>query len=78
MNNVVPADVVKKTTRCPSQFACLAGGKNRPKCDIESANGENVLFIKKENKTTRDCPYRIPFGHSQLCTCPVHYTIYRQ
>jgi len=74
----VPDDVVQETTKCPHEFSCLSTGQcgHADKCEVQSADGKNVLFLASEEQ--RACPYRIPFGRGQLCTCPTRYFIYKQ
>jgi hypothetical protein len=77
MNIAVSKEIQDRTTKCPHTFSCLASGNcgNRELCEITSAVGENLLFIKPNEP--RFCPYRLPFGYSQLCTCPTHFAIKR-
>jgi len=74
----VPDDVRRETTKCPHDFACLSTGSfgDPGKCAVRDADGKNVLFLTSEEQLS--CPYRIPFGRGQLCTCPTHYAAYLQ
>ncbi len=75
MKHKVSADVLNKTTKCENNFSCLETGKcgGREMCEAESIAGNCVIFLKPENYTA--CPYRVPFGDSQVCRCPTHYAI---
>ncbi|NOY69276.1 MAG: hypothetical protein GXP53_07260 [Deltaproteobacteria bacterium] len=78
MQPIVPDEVLAKTTKCPSDFSCLETGAcgDVEKCRVDQANGENVLFLASRKYV--NCPYRIHYGGSIVCTCPTHYAIYKQ
>ncbi|OQW98489.1 MAG: hypothetical protein BWK74_04455 [Desulfobacteraceae bacterium A6] len=73
----VPDAVKLETNRCTHNFACLSteGSSGQAKCKIDYSDGKNVLFIASCNEQF-SCKYRIHFGYSQICTCPVHYYLY--
>jgi len=70
--------VLQETTRCPNNFSCLFSGQcgDPDECKVQMANGKNVLFLK--SKKALACPYRLPFGKAQICTCPTHFAIYKK
>ena len=71
----VPDDVLKKTIKCPHKFSCLTSdqcGKHKI-CEVERIMGTNVIFLKDTQQA--QCPYRLAFDYSQICTCPTHYAI---
>ncbi len=74
----VPAEILKQTTKCPSDFSCLETGRcsDRSPCDVERPAGENVLWLR--SKESIDCPYHMDFGKAKICVCPVHYWIHQQ
>ena len=67
----VPAEVLKRTTKCQLAFSCLETGMcgDRELCAVEYIGGEKLIFLK--DRTNRTCPYRMPFGERQMCCCPV-------
>ena len=71
----IPDSIIKQTTKCPAKFSCLTTGKcgDDEQCTVQFIDGENVLLL--ESKAFKDCPYRVPFGSGQLCTCPTHFAI---
>ena len=67
----IPDGVRSKVTQCPHEFSCLETGRcgDRALCEIEYAYGGNVMRLASRDQVP--CPYRVAFGHSQLCLCPV-------
>jgi hypothetical protein len=78
MKYQVPDSVIKQTTKCEHNFSCLETGKcgDKPMCKVDYADGDNVTFL--QDKEDAFCSYRVPFGFSQVCTCPTHYAIQQQ
>jgi len=73
----VPESVLAEAKDCPSKFSCLSTGKcgDEPQlCEVESANGKNVLFLSLKER--KECPFHVPFADGLLCTCPVRYWTY--
>jgi hypothetical protein len=71
----VPDDVLKMTTKCRHKFSCLTSdqcGKHKI-CEVERIMGTNVIFLKDTQQA--QCPYRLAFDYSQICTCPTHYAM---
>lgn len=64
--------------KCPSGLSCLETGKcvDRCMCKIERAVGGNILFIKDDGFTF-SCPYKVAFGFSHFCSCPVRSLIFK-
>jgi len=73
----VPESVVQETTQCRHAWACLknSGCSNQPLCEVEYADGKNILFLVTKNSAT--CPYRLAYADRQLCLCPTHFAIHR-
>lgn len=67
----VPESIRRKVTQCPHEFGCLASGHcgSRTICAIEYSYGDSVMLLATNEQI--DCPYRVAFGHSQLCVCPI-------
>ena len=75
MSYSISEHILKETTKCKRDFACLKTGQceDKPNCEVESINGQNVLFLKSTECFV--CPYWVPFGFSKICSCPTHYAI---
>ncbi|MDD5616939.1 MAG: hypothetical protein PHH85_12155 [Candidatus Methanoperedens sp.] len=67
-------DIIKNTNRCKKNHSCLSGDATDT-CKVEMCVGDKVHFIKCNNENT--CNYKIPFGYSFVCTCPVRKEIYK-
>ncbi|MGC9324774.1 MAG: hypothetical protein ACP5G0_08530 [Desulfomonilia bacterium] len=63
---------IKTATKCDKQFSCLSH-KTRDVCPVTHANGQNVLIIESK---PHPCPYKITFGSSEICLCPVRYELF--
>lgn len=64
--------------KCPYGVTCIETGKcaERNMCSIERSVGENILFIKDDG-TAFSCPYKVGFGFSHFCSCPVRGRLHR-
>ena len=73
MDIKVPEDILTQTTKCRHDFSCLKAQncENHETCKIEYVDGHNILFLM--SREPAECPYRMAFGHRQICTCPAHY-----
>jgi hypothetical protein len=72
MDIKVDDNILQKTTKCKNNFSCLAG--ETPICNVENCIDNKIHFIKcVSNKL---CNYRVPFGYSDVCTCPVRKELY--
>jgi hypothetical protein len=68
--------VVKETTKCENEFACLKDN-NYELCSVVSSVHDNVIFIECLN--WKPCAYRMSFGvSSYICNCPTRKEIYRK
>ena len=65
-------DVIKKTTKCKKNISCLSSG--RELCQVELCVENKIHFIKC--KSDEFCNYRVPFGYSHVCVCPVRKELY--
>jgi hypothetical protein len=59
--------IIEKT-KCEKQFACLTN-KNHVCCKVTECIGKSVCFI--ENDAKINCHYKMRFGDSVICRCPV-------
>jgi len=73
----VPESVLQETTQCRYGLACLhhGGCGNKPLCEVEYADGKNILFLTNRDSAT--CPYRLAYADRQLCMCPTHYALHQ-
>ena len=67
-------DVLKKTTKCKKNMSCLS--KSRDLCEVELCVESKIHFIKCGN--IEPCNYRVPFGYSYVCLCPVRKELYNK
>ena len=76
----VSDEVIEKTTECSSNYYCLENNNslkcsaNKSMCKVESAIN-NILFVDWDHK---DCHYKVGFGNSFMCMCPVRKEIYKR
>lgn len=65
--------------KCLCGVSCVETGKcmDRNMCEIERAVGGNILFIKDDGFTF-SCPYKVAFGFSHFCSCPVRSLLFKQ
>jgi hypothetical protein len=73
------AEMRALATKCLSKASCLETGKcvDRDMCQIERAVGGNILFLKDDGFTF-SCPYKVAFGFSHFCSCPVRAILFKE
>ncbi len=82
MNLHISDEARGKTTKCPYDFICLNDakklvcGENTLMCAPDKVINEQYLFIKSAG--TNDCPYKMSFGFSHICHCPVRLEIFER
>ncbi len=67
-------EILKNTTRCKKDYSCLSG--ERSLCMIELSVDGKIHFIRCVNN--EPCSYRVPFGYSFVCTCPVRKELHNR
>ncbi len=67
-------NILKATTKCKHGFSCLSGKKDV--CKVELSVDNKIHFIVCLDNLP--CSYRIPFGYSYVCTCPVRKELYNR
>ena len=72
MNIKVDDNILQQTTKCKTNFSCLSG--ETPPCSVENCIDNKLHFIKCASK--EPCSYRVSFGYSDVCTCPVRKELY--
>lgn len=70
----VSADTLNETDKCQMNFSCLQGVKECF-CEVEEGINNKIIFIK--SSVSNLCHYRMSFGYSCTCNCPVRKEIYR-
>ncbi len=77
MSFTISEKILNQTVKCEFGFSCLKSRKNedKPMCDVDYANGQNVLFLKNDDSIS--CPYQTPYGYGMVCTCPTHFAIHK-
>jgi len=66
---------LKETTNCEKNFGCL-NGHNHVYCKVESCVNNEVHFVKCLNED--HCLYKMNFGDSIICSCPIRKEIYNK
>ena len=68
--------IIKETTKCDKNFECL---KNENytclTSKVDRAIDGKVHFI---NCSVANCSYKMSFGNSQICNCPVRKEIFNR
>jgi len=66
-------EIQRETTRCKKDFNCLKNeGTNC--CKVMNCVNDKVHFV---NYTSKDyCGYKMTFGYSDICTCPIRKEIF--
>jgi len=75
MNIKVDDSIIQETTECRKKFSCLSG--EYPFCSVELCIDNKVHFIKCASNN-ESCRYRVPFGYSNVCNCPVRKELYNR
>ena len=68
-------ETIKNTKECNKTFGCLRDEKH-VLCRVERCVNEEVYFIKCLHNDK--CDYKIAFGNSYFCSCPVRKEIYKK
>ena len=64
----VPSLILSMAKKCPNHFSCLKN--NKAICKVTDTVGKEVLFVD-DSQRHHYCPYKMDFGFSQVCNCPV-------
>ncbi len=68
----ISEEIINCSKDCNSSFSCLSGIKDCL-CDVTEII-DAVIFVKQSR--FEFCNYRMHFGNSVVCTCPVRKAIY--
>ncbi len=68
----ISEEIINGSGNCNSSFSCLFGVKDCL-CEVDDLL-RDVLFVKRAN--LEFCNYRMHFGNSIVCICPVRRELY--
>ena len=71
----VDDSIIRKTTQCEKNLSCMSETKTEL-CKITRNVEDKVYFVKCEENES--CSYRLSFGDSFICNCPVRKAIYNK
>ncbi len=75
MNIEIDKEIIDKTTKCEKCFSCLSDNLEQS-CKVEYCVSNTVYFVKCLNAAL--CSYKVSFGGSYFCTCPIRKEIYNK
>lgn len=75
MNIEVNNDIINQTTNCTKQHACI-NHADYDFCKVENCINNKIHFIKCKSQSS--CSYKISFGDSFVCSCPIRKEIYNR
>ena len=74
----VDDETVRTAANCEKEHACL-GANESQLCPVQSlVTGEDDALVFVECLKMEACAYRLSFGESYVCRCPVRVEIYRK
>ncbi len=75
MGKEIDEKTVNKTLHCEKNFTCLKSD-NHVCCKVENCINNEVHFITCADNI--NCSYKMSFGNSYFCTCPVRKEIFNK
>lgn len=75
MNFKVDDSAIKEATLCEKNYSCLSEDR-KELCKVTRIVEDKVYFIKCQD--TESCSYKMSFGNSFICNCPVRKVIYKK
>ena len=69
----IDEDISKTATKCKKNLSCLSGNDI---CKVELCVDGKIHFIRCMN--LEPCHYKIPFGYSFVCRCPVRKELFNR
>ena len=69
----ISEDILKMADKCRKNHSCLSGQLD-DLCKVELNVDDKIHFVKC--MTQEFCPYRISFGYSYVCLCPVRKELF--
>jgi hypothetical protein len=74
MKYAINEKILNSAVKCSENFACLLGN-NKCTCDVVDCSSGTVHFVTPL-KQRESCKYKMTFGYSYTCNCPVRKEIY--
>jgi hypothetical protein len=71
----ISEDTLKKAGKCKKNYSCLSG-KRDDICKVELNVEDKIHFVKC--MSIEPCTYRISFGYSYVCLCPIRKELYNR
>ena len=71
----ISEDSLKNAGKCKKNHSCLSGQRD-DLCKVELNVDDKIHFVKCMSKES--CPYRIYFGYSYVCLCPVRKELFNR
>lgn len=72
----ISENILKNTTKCNKDFACLSG-ERECLCKLEDSIIDTPCFIIIRAENCGFCDYNVSFGNFFICTCPTRNEIYK-
>lgn len=71
----ITKDILEKTDKCRKDHSCLSGQLENL-CKVELNVGDKIHFVRCLSHEF--CSYRISFGYSDVCLCPVRKELFNR
>jgi len=71
----ITEDIKEKAGKCRKNHSCLSG-KRDDICKVELNVEDKIHFVKC--MSSEPCSYRISFGYSYVCLCPVRKELFNR
>jgi hypothetical protein len=76
MDITINEDILKQTTKCQHDFACL-NSDSYPVCGV--LNQQSPSFLETSCIEEEPCPYCVPYTSTKgFCACPTRGELYRR
>ena len=71
----ISEDTIKNAGKCRKGHSCLSGQRD-DLCKVELNVDDKIHFVKC--MSNESCAYRISFGYSYVCLCPVRKELFNR
>ena len=71
----ITEETLKMADKCRKNHSCLSGQRD-DLCEVELNVENKIHFVKCLGN--EPCPYRISFGYSFVCLCPVRKELFNR
>jgi hypothetical protein len=75
MDFEINEEIKKNTTKCNKDFICFSKSRT-DLCKVEYNVDNKIHFVNC--KSSEPCNYRISFGYSFVCQCPVRKELFNR